>query len=179
MLQICTIEDVCRVAQFLSFVVSTCPTRQIMLPFCFSLEWARLFHVKAACFHLMRCHRTSVDDPETRRFCIEKFTVRDMFTSHVKLRGAEPSEDIEPTLEQVSAIHQVVTADVCLCGLLTVWSALQETVAQAHFPQLSLGARRLSSGRDCLDHHPLGIGGSLFTVYLATLLLMDAALLRC
>ena len=31
------------------------------------------------------------------------------------------------------------------------------------------------SGRDCLDHHPLGIGGSLFTVYRATLLLMDAA----
>ena len=26
-----------------------------------SLEWARLCHVKAACFHLMRCHRTSVD----------------------------------------------------------------------------------------------------------------------
>ena len=26
-----------------------------------SLEWARLCHVKDACVHLMRCHRTSVD----------------------------------------------------------------------------------------------------------------------
>ena len=34
-LQICTIEDVRRAAQFLSFVLSTCFTRQIMLPFCF------------------------------------------------------------------------------------------------------------------------------------------------
>ena len=27
----------------------------------FSLEWARLCQVKAACFHLMRCHRIVVD----------------------------------------------------------------------------------------------------------------------
>ena len=26
-----------------------------------SLEWARLCHAKAACFHFMRCHRTVVD----------------------------------------------------------------------------------------------------------------------
>ena len=38
--------------------------------------------------------------------------VREMFTDYVRLRGATPSEDIEPTLEQVSAIHQVITADV-------------------------------------------------------------------
>ena len=37
----------------------------------FSLEWARLCHVKAACFHFMRCHRTV-----TRRFGINKFTRR-------------------------------------------------------------------------------------------------------
>ena len=35
-----------------------------------------------------------------------------MFTDYIRLRGADPSEDIEPTLEQVSAIHQVITADV-------------------------------------------------------------------
>ena len=33
-----------------------------------------------------------------------------VFTSYVKLPGAEPSEDIEPALEQVGAIHQVITA---------------------------------------------------------------------
>ena len=38
--------------------------------------------------------------------------VREMFTDFVRLRGAIPSEDIEPTLEQVSAIHQVITTDV-------------------------------------------------------------------
>ena len=32
--------------------------------------------------------------------------VREMSTSYVQLRGAEPCEDIEPTLEQVSAIHR-------------------------------------------------------------------------
>ena len=36
--------------------------------------------------------------------------VREMFTSYVELRGAEPSEDIERTLEKVSAVHQVSTA---------------------------------------------------------------------
>ena len=57
-------------------------------------------------------------------------TVREMFTSFVKLRGAEPSEDIEPTLDQVSAIHLVITADVVpSCGVLVVRSAWQETVA--------------------------------------------------
>ena len=29
-----------------------------------------------------------------------------MFTDYVRQRGAEPSEDIEPTLEQVSTSHQ-------------------------------------------------------------------------
>ena len=38
--------------------------------------------------------------------------VREKFTSYVKLRAAEPSEDIEPTLEQVSAVHQIITADL-------------------------------------------------------------------
>ena len=41
--------------------VVICLTRQTMLPFLCSLEWARLCHVKAAWFHPMRCHHTSVD----------------------------------------------------------------------------------------------------------------------
>ena len=35
-----------------------------------------------------------------------------MFTSHVKLRGAEPSKDVEPALKQVSATHHQVIAVV-------------------------------------------------------------------
>ena len=38
--------------------------------------------------------------------------VQEMFTDCVGLRGADASEDIGPTLQQVSAIHQVITADV-------------------------------------------------------------------
>ena len=34
-LRLCTIEDVCRVGQFLSFILSICTARQIMMPFCF------------------------------------------------------------------------------------------------------------------------------------------------
>ena len=60
-LQICTIEDVCRVAQFLSFCSVHVPYETDHATALFSLEWARLCHVKAASFHLMRCHRTAVD----------------------------------------------------------------------------------------------------------------------
>ena len=35
-----------------------------------------------------------------------------MFTDYVRQRGAEPSEDIEPTLEQVSATRQIISADM-------------------------------------------------------------------
>ena len=42
--------------------------------------------------------------------------VQEMFTDCVGLRGADPPEDFEPTLEQVSAIHQVITADVVPCS---------------------------------------------------------------
>ena len=39
-------------------------------------------------------------------------TVRAMFSNYKKTRGGNPSEDIEPTLEQLSAVHQVLTADL-------------------------------------------------------------------
>ena len=53
--------------------------------------------------------------------------VREMFTSHVKLLEAEPSEDIEH--------HGRFGAP---CVFLTVRSAWQETVAQTHSSQLDL-----------------------------------------
>ena len=38
--------------------------------------------------------------------------VRALFTDYIAKRGAEPSEDIEPTLEQISAVYQVCNADL-------------------------------------------------------------------
>ena len=35
-----------------------------------------------------------------------------MYSEYVKTRGAEPSEDIEPTTEQLSAVKQVLDADL-------------------------------------------------------------------
>ena len=78
--------------------------------------------------------------------CLPQARVREMFTSHVKLRGAESSEDVERTLDQVSALKQVITADlVPFADFSLVPSAWQKTVAQAHLPQLGLHARRLQA----------------------------------
>ena len=58
----------------------------------------------------------------SRTFWTRRFRV--MFNTHVKLRGTEPSQDTEPTLDQVCAIHQVIAAgfvpfaDFSLFGLL-------------------------------------------------------------
>jgi hypothetical protein len=38
--------------------------------------------------------------------------IRALFNEYAKSRGAEPAEDVEPTVEQVSAIAQVVAADL-------------------------------------------------------------------
>ena len=38
--------------------------------------------------------------------------VRDLFTKYSMLRGAEPAEDVEPTIEQISAVNQVLRADL-------------------------------------------------------------------
>ena len=38
--------------------------------------------------------------------------IRVMYSEYVKTRGAEPSEDIEPTTEQISAVKQVLDADL-------------------------------------------------------------------
>ena len=38
--------------------------------------------------------------------------VRGLFNSYALARGAEPAEDVEPTLEQISAVAQVVAADL-------------------------------------------------------------------
>ena len=92
-----------------------------------------------------------------------------MFTSDVKLQGAEPSADIEPTLERVSAVHQVLTTDACaLCGFLTVRSAWQETAAQAHLLRVRrlLAAMELPGPRDWW---------AFVRVYRTTLLLLDVA----
>ena len=37
---------------------------------------------------------------------------RQMFTDYLAVRGAEPSEDVEPTVEQISAVNQVLEADL-------------------------------------------------------------------
>ena len=68
--------------------------------------------------------------------------VREKFISYVKLRAAEPSEDVDPTLEQVSAVHQVITAGlVSFADFRVGRSARQEAFAQAHLSQLDLDAR--------------------------------------
>jgi len=38
--------------------------------------------------------------------------IRHMFTEYEKTRGAEPTEEIEPTVEQISAVKQVLDADL-------------------------------------------------------------------
>jgi len=38
--------------------------------------------------------------------------IRQMFNEYEKTRGAEPTEDIEPTVEQISAVKQVLDADL-------------------------------------------------------------------
>ena len=48
--------------------------------------------------------------------------VRALFTKYIAVRGAEPSEDIEPTHEQVSAVHQVITNDFVPYADFAIWS---------------------------------------------------------
>jgi len=43
---------------------------------------------------------------------VSQAKVRTMFTKYLKIRGAEPSEDIEPTVEQISAVNQVIEGDL-------------------------------------------------------------------
>ena len=38
--------------------------------------------------------------------------IRNLFTTYEKVRGAEPAEDVEPTVEQISAVNQVLQADL-------------------------------------------------------------------
>jgi hypothetical protein len=38
--------------------------------------------------------------------------VRGLFNAYAKTRGAEPAEDVEPTVEQISAVAQVVASDL-------------------------------------------------------------------
>jgi hypothetical protein len=38
--------------------------------------------------------------------------VRGLFNTYAQVRGAEPAEDVEPTVEQISAVAQVVAADL-------------------------------------------------------------------
>ena len=38
--------------------------------------------------------------------------IRDLFTAYQVKRGAEPSEEVEPTTEQISALAQVIAADL-------------------------------------------------------------------
>ena len=47
---------------------------------------------------------------------------RAMFTRYIAVRGAEPSEDIEPTHEQVSALHQVINNDLVPYADFSIWS---------------------------------------------------------
>ena len=39
-----------------------------------------------------------------------------MFNAYALARGAEPAEDVEPTVEQISAVAQVVAADLVPCA---------------------------------------------------------------
>ena len=79
-------------------------------------------------------------DPELGRLPLAK--VREMFASHVNLRGAEPSEDIGPTVKQVSAIHQVITAGLVPFADFSLFGPHGKRlfVAQAHSSQLDLHA---------------------------------------
>ena len=47
---------------------------------------------------------------------------RALFAKYIKVRGAEPSDAIEPTLEQVSAVHQVITNDFVPYADFAIWS---------------------------------------------------------
>ena len=38
--------------------------------------------------------------------------VRELFSAYAKLRGAEPTEEVEPTVEQISAVNQVLRSDL-------------------------------------------------------------------
>ena len=40
------------------------------------------------------------------------YVVRELFTKYSTLRGAEPAEDVEPTIEQISAVNQVLNNDL-------------------------------------------------------------------
>ena len=86
-----------------------------------------------------------------------------MFTSNVKLRGAEPSEGIEPTLEQVSAIHQVIPADLVPFADFSLFGPLSKRLlAQTQLsPSGPSCATTPGNGRNCLDHPPLCFGGPL------------------
>ena len=61
-----------------------------------------------------RLKLSSILDPvlDTELIRLAQYVVTKLFTEYERKRGAEPAEDIEPTVEQVSAIAQVLKADL-------------------------------------------------------------------
>ena len=65
-----------------------------------------------------RIKLSSVLDPtlDSELVRLPAVAIRKYFSDYITLRGATPSEDTEPTAEQLSAMHQVIAADLVPYG---------------------------------------------------------------
>ena len=86
--------------------------------------------------------------------------VQEMFADHVRLRRADPSKDIKPTLEQVGAIHQLIPPTWSLLPIshssdLMVRGCCANSLTSTGPSCLTA----LGNGRNCRDHLPSIFGG--------------------
>ena len=87
----------------------------LRLPFFFHSERARLCHVEAACFHLLRCHRTSVDGSGDSTILNQKVRVSSVLG--VPLRASR-RRALDQTVYHCWPLRFVSSHFVCVCVLL-------------------------------------------------------------
>ena len=112
-------------------------------------------------------------DTELQRLPQAKITA--LFAAYEAKRGAEPAEDIEPTTEQISALHQILVADITPYADFAIFGRhgrrmLQKLtfLAWAHQPD-GTWQRRDLPGPPSFDHW-----WASFRVLRTTFLLLDA-----
>ena len=91
--------------------------------------------------------------------------------------AAEPSEDTEPTLEQVSAVHQVIMADmVALCRCLNCSVRMVRDCCTISLSSIGPpGLTAPGNGRSCFGHPASSYRTALFRVHRTAILLLDVA----
>ena len=102
--------------------------------------------------------------------------IRALYTKYAEVRGAEPAEDVEPTVEQISALAQVVSSDLTPYADFSLWGPYGKRLVGKlsflawNFQPDGTWHRRELPGPPSFEHW-----WSSFRVYRTAILLLDLA----